>query len=170
MMLLFIFVGVAVSAQIDFFSLERIIDKINIVLEVQVTDVQRQDEFMTLSNGRKGPMVSSVYVIEGEVIDIVYGEYAHENIKMKYTQIVPVQYNEDGHALLTFSYAANGSGIEGAVEKGATYLCSFNEVSQVGNMSHVLRIDFLDKKQEILDLKKIKSFERVSGKEKFFMD
>jgi hypothetical protein len=144
----------AMTSQVHFIPLEEDIKNINFIIQVKVTNIEKESTYMKLENGQDGPMTSTSIIISGKVKNIVWGKCELKEIKTKYTWIVPVKYNEKGDKILSFSPIRSGSGIENKVEIGKEYLFSFAHIDEAKNIQYHMRMDEVNRKTEIVGLLK----------------
>ena len=140
------------GSQLHLIPLEEDIKNINTVLQVEVTDVTREYNYMKLKNGKDGPMTSTSIIISGKIKEVIWGTYNLNEITTKHTWIIPIKYDEEGNKILGFSPIKSGSGFESNVEIGKEYIFCFRNTDETRSIQYHMRMDNISNKPNIIEL------------------
>jgi len=126
-MLVVLIASVADASQVQFQEMEKTAGQIKTILKVRVFDVKRSQTHMKLKSGGQGPVTSMHVDYTCQITEVVLGKWAGKigKITIRHSTVVPIKYDENGKAVMRFSFILSGSGIESDLKKGKEYLACF---------------------------------------------
>ena len=117
----------ASASQVHIQSMAETSGNIQTALKVKVLEVKHTRMHMKLKSGAEGPLTSVHADYKCQVVETVVGQWPADakKVSIRFTSVVPIKYDENGKAVMSFSPIRPGSGMEGDLKKGKEYLACF---------------------------------------------
>ena len=117
----------AAASQVHIQAMAETAGNIQTVLKVKVMEVKHTRMHMKLKSGAEGPVTSVCADYKCQVVEVVVGQWPADarKVSIRFTSVVPIKYDKNGKAVMSFSPIRPGSGMEGDLKKDKEYLACF---------------------------------------------